>query len=304
MVMAMNQRKPDFFIVGAPKCGTTAMNDYLRQHPHIFMPERKDISYFGMDLKFGGLRISREEYLSLFQEANGVLRIGESSVWYLYSRTAAQEIKSFSPSASIIVMLRNPVDMLYAQHSQFLYNCNEDIPDFETALEAEQVRKQGERIPRQSHFVEGLFYHETGKYSEQIERYFDVFGRENVHVILYDDFKQDTAKAYEDTVAFLGVASSFRPIFQIINPSKTLRSRRLQELLVAPPPVLTKIFKQVTPSSLQGYFLKRLKRLNTQYTSRPALDPVLRRRLQVEFEPEVQRLSDLLGRDLSSWSSA
>ena len=300
----LNQLKPDFFIVGAPKCGTTAMNGYLRQHPQIFMPERKDLTYFGMDLEFERPRLSRDEYLSLFREANGVSRIGESSVWYMYSKTAAEEIKSFSPSASIIVMLRNPVDMLYAQHSQFLYNCNEDIPDFETALEAEPERKQGKRIPRQSHFVEGLFYRETAKYTEQLLRYFDTFGHRNVHVILYDDFKQDTAKAYRDTLVFLGVEPSFRPTFQVINPNKTLRSRRLQELLVAPPPLLTKIYKQVTPPSLQGQVIKRLKRMNTQHTQRPPLDPDLRQRLQVEFQPEVQRLADLLGRDLSSWSSS
>ncbi len=302
--MAMNQRQPDFFIVGAPKCGTTAMNGYLRQHPQIFMPERKDISFFGTDLKFGRPRISREEYLSLFREANGVLRIGESSVWYLYSKTAAEEIKSFTPSASIIVMLRNPVDMLYAQHSQFLYNCNEDIADFESALAAEDARKQGKLIPQQAHFVEGLFYRETIKYAEQVQRSFDVFGRKNVHVIVYDDFKRDTASVYKETLAFLGVDPFFHATFQIINPNKTLRSRRLQEFLVAPPPVLTKMYKRIAPQSLQGHLLKRLKRMNTQHTSRPALDPILRRRLQVEFQPEVKRLADLLGRDLSSWSSS
>ena len=302
--MVLKQRQPDFFVVGAPKCGTTAMNGYLRQHHQIFMPERKDISYFGTDLKFERPRISRDEYLSLFREANGALRVGESSVWYLYSRTAAAEIKSFSYAASIIVMLRNPVDMLYAQHSQFLYNCNEDISDFATALEAEPDRKQGKRIPRQAHFVEGLFYRETAQYAEQLQRYFNTFGRKNVHVIIYDDFKQDTAKAYADTLIFLGVDPSFHPTFQIINPNKTLRSRRLQELLVAPPPMLTRIYKQIAPSSLQGQLMKRLKRMNTQHTQRPALDPGLRQRLQVEFQPEIKRLADLLGRDLSSWSSS
>jgi hypothetical protein len=222
----------------------------------------------------------------------------------MYSKRAAEEIKSFSPSASIIVMLRNPVDMLYAQHSQFLYNCNEDIPDFETALKAEADRKQGRQIPRQAHFVEGLFYRETAKYAEQVQRYYDVFGREKVYIILYDDFKRDTAEVYGEVLAFLGVDPSYRPPFQVINPNKTLRSRRLQQLLVSPPPVLTKIYKKFTPSALQGRLLKRLKRMNTQHTTRPSLDPDLRRRLQVEFQPEVQRLADLLGRDLSSWSSS
>lgn len=301
---AINQCQPDFFIVGAPKCGTTAMNGFLRQHPQIFMPERKDISYFGSDLEFGRYRISKEEYLSLFQDVEGALQIGESSVWYLYSKTAAEEIKCFAPSARIIVMLRNPVDMLYAQHSQFLFNLNEDIPDFMEALEAEPDRKQGRRIPPQAHFVQGLFYRETIKYAEQLKRYFDVFGREKVHVILFDDFKRDTAKAYKDILAFLNVDTSFHPVFQVINPNKTPRSRRLQEFLVAPPSILTGIFKRVTPKNVQGRFLKRLRRLNTQYTSRPVLDPALRQCLQVEFLPEVQQLSELLGRDLSSWSSS
>jgi hypothetical protein len=301
--MAQYERQPDFFIVGAPKCGTTAMNGYLRQHPQIFMPERKDITYFGTDLQFRRPRILLEEYLSLFKYANGARRIGETSVWYLYSKKAAQEIKSFAPSARIIVMFRNPINMLYAQHSQFLYNCNEDIVSFEAALEAEVHRKQGKRIPQQSHFVEGLFYRETIKYSEQLERYYEVFEPKNVHVIIFDDFKRETAKVYHETLTFLDVEASFQPKFQIINSNKTLRSKHLQQLLIAPSPVLVKILHKITPNSLRGRVAQRLRKLNTRYVDRPALDPVLRRRLQVKFQPEVQRLATLLGRDLSSWSS-
>lgn len=302
--MVKDQRQPDFFIVGAPKCGTTAMNGYLRQHPQIFMPERKDITYFGSDLEFRQPRISLQEYLSLFRDANGASRIGEASAWYLYSKKAAEEIKPFSPSAKIIIMLRNPVDMLYAQHSQFLYNCNEDIASFEAALEAEAERKRGERIPQQSHFVEGLFYRETIKYAEQVERYFEVFGRNNVHVIVFDDFKRDTSAVYRETLAFLDVDASFQPQFRIINSNKSLRSRYLQELLVAPSPLLVKILHKVTPHPLQGRLWMRLRKFNARYEDRPAMDPVLRRRLQIEFQPEVRRLADLLGRDLSFWSSS
>jgi hypothetical protein len=301
--MKQNFRQPDFFIIGAPKCGTTALNDYLRQHPQIFMPERKDITYFGMDLKFRQPRMSLEQYLSLFQDANGAANIGETSVWYLYSKKAAEEIRTFAPSAKMVVMLRNPVDMLYAQHSQFLYNCNEDIVNFEAALEAEGQRKDGKRIPEKSHFVEGLFYRETIKYAEQLERYLDVFGPKNVHVIIFDDFKRDTARVYCDTLSFLGVDVSFQPKLQIINSNKTLRSRQLQKLLIAPSPLLIKVLNKITPDPLRGRLWMRLKKLNTRYVDRPALDPVVRRRLQVEFQPEVQRLAALLGRDLSTWSS-
>lgn len=302
-VMAQIQRQPDFFIVGAPKCGTTAMNDYLRQHPQIFMPERKDITYFGSDLQFSRPRISHEQYISLFRDANGAARIGETSVWYLYSKNGAQEIKSFAPSARIIVMLRNPVDMLYAQHSQFLFNCNEDIPDFEAALEAETHRKQGKNIPRQSHFVQGLFYRETVKYSEQLERYFGVFGRKNVHVMLFDDFKRDTRKSFAETVGFLGVEEEFQPAFQVINSNKVVRSRRLQEFLVAPPSILVQTFHKLVPAHLHGRLLMQLRKINMRKKDRPALDPLVRKRLQAEFESEVIRLGKLLRRDLSTWSN-
>lgn len=302
--MTKAEQRPDFFIVGAPKCGTTAMNDYLRQHPQVFMPERKDITYFGADLKFRHPRISRDEYLSLFRDANGAARIGETSVWYLYSKTAAQEIKSFSPSARIIVMLRNPVDMLHAQHSQFLYNCNEDIISFEEALAAEEQRKRGERIPVQAHFVDGLFYKETVKYSEQVERYFKIFGRSNVRVILFDDFKRDIAREYAAALSFLDVDPSFQPTFQIINSNKALRSQLLQKFLVSPHPLLTRVLDRVPLYSLRGKLLKRLKKLNTRYVDRPALDPVLRQRVQIQLQPEVQRLEDLLGCDLTSWSNS
>src|SRR5581483_10240451 len=158
-------RRPDFFIVGAPKSGTTALSEYLKPHPQIFIPDIKDVSFFGSDLYFTMPRITAEEYAAAFAAARDELRVGEASVWYLYSKCAAAEIKEYSPDASIIIMLRNPVDMLYAQHSEFLYNCNEDIPDFGAALEAEAERKRGRRVPARAHLVQGLFYRETARYS-------------------------------------------------------------------------------------------------------------------------------------------
>lgn len=299
--MIENIRRPDFFIVGAPKSGTTAMNDFLRQHPQVFMPRLKDITFFGQDLQFRRPRISQERYLSLFLEADGAQRAGEASVWYLYSKLAAEEIKAFSPAASIIAMLRNPVDMLYAQHSEFLHNCNEEIDDFEAALDAEEDRKQGKCLPKTVHLVEGLFYRETAKYAEQVRRYIDVFGRENVHVIIFDDFKQDTDKVYQQTLQYLGVDPNFRPKFQRVNSNKVLRNRRMQEFLVAPPLLLKYVFDAIIPPQYSGRLLPYLRRLNTRYVERPPLDPALRKRLQLEFKPEVKQLSKLLNRDLSHW---
>jgi hypothetical protein len=297
-------RIPSFFIVGAPKSGTTALNHYLKQHPEIFVPDMKDVSFFGSDLCFTGERITKEQYIGAFSRANGERQVGESSVWYLYSKRAAAEIKRFSPGARIIAMLRNPVDMLYAQHSTFLYNCNEDIVDFEQALNVEEARKRGMRIPKTAHFVAGLFYRETVKYVEQVKRYFDVFSRENVHIIIYDDFKTDTDGAFKQTLQFLGVNPNFQVEPEIINSNKVVLNRRVQEFLVAPPPFLVSAYVAIMPRSLQGRFIRRLRYANARHTQRSPLDPDTRQRLQAEFSPEVERLSELLGRDLMFWCGA
>lgn len=294
-------KKPDFFIVGAPKCGTTAMNHYLGQHPEIFIPDLKELHFFGSDLKFNRHRPNREEYLALFQEAGREKRVGEASVWYLYSKEAAEEIKEFCPTADIIIMLRNPVDMLYSLHSQMLYTGNEDIADFEVALEAEEDRKQGLRIPSTALFVPGLFYRETVEYSRQVERYLNVFGREHVHVIIFDDFRKYADDLLKKTFQFLGVNPDFQPDLRIVNANKQIRSRKLQRFLNSPPQVTRRFGRAFATTKVRQRILKGLKSYNTNYESRYSMDPQLRRRLQAEFAPEVEELSRLLDLDLRYW---
>ncbi|GAB4536633.1 MAG: sulfotransferase [Anaerolineae bacterium] len=294
-------RGPDFFIVGAPKCGTTSMNDYLRQHPEIFMPAQKELHFFGTDLNSPVYVREKDKYLAYFSEACDEKRVGEASVWYLYSRRAAKEIKDFCPSASIIIMLRNPVDMLYSLHSQFLYNGNEDIKDFEAALDAEEDRKRGLRIPKSALLVEGLFYRETAKYVHQVRRYLETFGSENVHIVIYDDFKNDTSKTYRDTLYFLGVDETFKPNFRVINPNKRVRSWALHSFLWRHPEIVVRLGRALVPRPWYTRFLSAVKRWNLQYKPRPPMNPHLRRRLQLEFAPEVEMLSELLGRDLTYW---
>ena len=118
---------PDFFIVGAPKCGTTAMADYLGQHPEIGMCPRKETHVFATDLsermamRRGQRPMSRERFLNLFADLQEERLRGEASVWHLYSASAAAEIAAFQPQARIIVMLRSPVEMLPSLHSQFVF---------------------------------------------------------------------------------------------------------------------------------------------------------------------------------------
>jgi hypothetical protein len=293
-------RTPDFFIVGAPKCGTTALNDYLAKHPEIFMAE-KELHYFGTDIVLRYQRMKLEEYLGKFRLAGDKKRVGEASVWYLSSRKAALEIKEFCPHADIIIMLRNPVDMLYSLHSQLVYNGDEDIEDFEAALRAEEDRRRGLRIPRATMYPGGLQYRQIARYADQIKRYFDVFPREKILIILYDDLKNDTAAVYRDTLRFLKVRDDFQPELRITNPNKIVRSKELLNFLVDTPSGVMRLARTLMPEALRRKVKNGLNRLNTKFQKRMPMDPGMRQKLTNEFAPEIDRLGDLIGRDLSMW---
>ncbi len=296
-------RKPDFFIVGAAKCGTTAMNDYLGQHPEIFVPELKEIHYFGkdLDMRLARERDTLEDYIARFEGGEGAKRAGEASVWYIYSRTAAQEIKDFEPDARIIIMLRDPVEFMYSQHSQAMHNAlgDEDILDFAEALAAEEDRFHGRRpVPPQTTMPDQVYYRRIARFTEQVQRYYDSFPRERVHVIVFDDFKADNLGTVQGTYRFLGVDPSFVPETPVINPNKTYRSwtmRKIQQRIPARA-------KDLVPSALRQKASDAIYALNRTYQPRQPMDPALRAELRREFAPEVAALGALIGRDLSHWS--
>jgi hypothetical protein len=294
--------RPDFFIVGAFKAGTTSLYEYLRQHPQVFMPFHKEPMYFGQDLDPRYRRMTEAEYLHLFDDATEGQRVGEASPGYLYSASAPQEIRAFSPGARIIVMLRNPVDVMYAQHSQLLFNQREDLVDFADALEAEPDRRDGRRIPAGSLRREALLYRDSVRFADQLRRWFDAFGRERVHVIVYDDLRDDPAAVVRATFEFLGVDPDVPVDLAARNQNRRARSGAIQRLVFRPPGVL----RRVVPWLRRFPLVHRLRDAIVNANSRPELrrqmDPDLRRRLTAEMGPQVEELGRLIGRDLSEWS--
>jgi hypothetical protein len=292
---------PDFYIVGAFKCGTTALYDYLRPHPQIFMPFHKEPLFFGDDLTRRYGRMMRQQYEALFADAQPGQRIGEASAWYLYSRSAAEEIKAAAPGARILAMLRTPVDVMYAHHSQLLFNVEEDIADFGAALAAEPERRAGRRIPAGPLRVENLYYRESVRFAEQLRRYLDAFGPERVHVIVFDDFVADTPGTYRSVLVFLGVDPTFAPGFAVSNPNKRVRFRALQRLVYQPPGPLLRLVPVIRRFPLAHAVRERVLRLNSSAARRAPMDPELRQRLLDELAPQITELGQLIGRDLSGW---
>jgi hypothetical protein len=311
-----SSKRPNFFIVGAAKCGTTALCHYLAKHPDVFVA-RTEPAFFGADLHLGPqfqlYRRYPEEYFSLFDGWGDQARGGEKSVWYLFSKTAAVEIKAFNPDALIIIMLREPTAMLYSLYHEFLAVGNEHLPTFEEALAAEDDRRAGRRLNRQTFLAQMLVYRETVRFYEQVKRYFDVFGRERVHVIIYDDFSTQTAEVFRKTLAFLGVAyDGIPPEFKVVNGNangdNSVRSTILRAIMN------DRMLRQAAvdlrnwlPYSVFTAMRKTWVKLNEfNFRESPAkrrpMDPELKLSLLREFAPEVERLSELLGRDLTHWS--
>lgn len=303
-------RRPDLFIVGAPKCGTTAMTQYLASHPDLYMA-RKEMHFFGSDLKFGTQFYRRDlaAYLEEFRAWNGQPRAGEASVWYLFSTSAAAEIKAFSPDARILIMLRDPVEMIHSLYCYFRFDGNEFLPTFAEALEAETDRRAGRRLGRRTYFPQGLAYRQTARYAEQVQRYLEAFGRERVRVVVYDDFAADTEAVCRQTLEFLELdPSRMETEFQIINSARRVRNPALQSVLGEP--LVRSAVLAIRPWLPQAVFRAlrsvegRLLRFNARVEPRPPLEPRLRDQLRHELASETEALGRLLGRDLSAWNGA
>lgn len=296
-------RFPDFYIAGAPRSGTTFMYEYLGRHPDVFMPERKEPNYFCTDLDSGSYLDSvsfirsESEYLKLFRNARAGQLIGEGSTWYLFSRDAAARIHGVRPDARIIIMLRDPIEMIYSLHGRRRFGGTETL-SFSDALDAEPERRRGLQLPPRPRNVKALLYREVAAYAEQVRRYFDIFGGDQVHVIIFDDFKEDPIAAYQATLAFLGLPHVALPSVTVVNAASRRRSERLHRMLLTPWVVW--LGRAIVPPSLRPTIGLILDRVNAAPDSRTRLDPSLRRRLTSEMRSDVAKLGELLGRDLES----
>ncbi len=295
-------KRPDFFIVGAFKAGTTAMYEYLRAHPQIFMSVPKEPMYFGRDLTPRYRRMTEDESLGLFRDARPEQKAGEASPWYLYSRSAPTEINAFEPNSKVIIMLRNPVDVMYAQHSQLVFNQREDLTDFAAALDAEPDRLRGDRIPADAIRPEALYYRQSVRFPEQVQRYLEVFGRERVHFIVFDDLVADVGSVYRATLEFLGVDPTVPVDPSVYNPNRQARSGLVQRLIFAPRGPLRGLFGRLRRLPIAHRVRDALVSANSARAQRAEMDAQLRVRLTEEFAPQVAQLGTIIGRDLSAWS--
>ena len=298
--------KPSFFIVGAPKCGTTALYEYLRPHPHIFMPEIKEPHFFAKDLGTYPRIKTLEDYLALFADATSDhLQAGEASVYYLRSSVAIPNLREFDPAAKLIAMFRNPVDMVYSLHSQLLHVSEETVADFATAWRLQERRARGLDLPPGIRSPLLVQYYQVGQFGTQVQRMLSCFPREQVKLILYDDFAASPERIYDEVIGFLALPHDGRTEFPRINENKGVRLPWLRRFYRKPPPALREAVRSLK-RAVGGETLSAAKRklvaLNTVRERRAPLPPELRAELAAAFRDEVALLGRLMDRDLSHWT--
>jgi hypothetical protein len=303
----MSHDVPNLFIVGGPRCGTSAIFRLLAQHPAISVSSPKETYYFCVDFHEEsdsyagkGMRFpirSEEKYLALFSDLSRTV-VAEATPAYLYSRVAASRICAFNPDARILAIVRDPVVMLQSLHAKMVSRGQEDLRDFRQAIEAEPARRAGRRLPGGLFWPSSLYYSEWVKFTEQIERYRKTFPAHRVKTVVYDDFQRDNLATYADVVSFLGL-TAFRPECGQVNENRSPQFPALSRAVARYGDLR---IKNLLPFQARRRLMRWLLRINLKPARRPPLDRGFRRELIARFRPEVESLGRMLQRDLvSAW---
>ena len=310
---------PNFFIVGAPKAGTTSLYACLDQHAQVYMSPLKETNYFAFEVRpenfsektrpiiaremqalqeylrgdlrekrFGGLVCAWEDYLQLFKNVSDEIAIGEATPCYLWSPSAARNIAERIPGAKIIINLRNPADRAFSQYLQML-NAGVIRRSFRDQINANLQCKTQQFGPAWPLL-------EFGLYHDQIKRYLSAFPRSQIHISFYEDLERAPQRFLSSLFAFLGVDADVVPdlsqrfheptVPKFVGAAYFLKKWRVWPYL-----------RRLAPRSLEP----RMRLLLARPRASLAMEPADRAFLVDYYREDVQRLAKLLRRDLSSW---
>ena len=300
----MKNKLPNFLIVGAAKSGTSSLHNYLNQHPEVFMPS---YNKQGMKVKEPRFLIKElvqhklhngvwewEEYKSLFNDVKNESSIGESTVLYLYYyEHAIDNIKKYlGENVKVIIMLRNPTDRAFSAYTHVARSVREQL-SFEEALEIEH-----ERLELDPTLTPMVMYKDMGLYYNMVKAYLDNF--ENVHIIMYEDFKTDTAKVVEKTLEFLELNSKL----SIDTGSKHNVGGNIWKIpflkhFFMKDNIVKKLFRMVVSFSLRKKVMIFIESILKQ-KSKP-INKKIRDNLVIFFKEDISKLEQLLQINLKHW---
>lgn len=284
---------PNLILLGAQKSGSTAVYDWLSQHPDIYgNPAMKDFPYFsnpeyydrGLPWFAGNFRGHRAERYIL-----------HGYVHYLFfGREIARRLQDFNPESRLIMLLRNPVDRAFSGWLQARKTGNESTESFAEAIQADrlgQLTNLRARVDR-SYLTHGL-------YARQIQEYLEVFPRQQIHIELYDSIQDDPAAACTKLFKFLGISSDFQPQLRKKNVYGKPRFPAIESLIQRGIP--SRLLHKIVPLSLRSRLRQQVRALNTIAVAKPQLDAGLRAELENYYAQDILRLQEITGRNLQHW---
>lgn len=310
----LGHRAPDFFVVGHPKCGTTALYHLLRGQPDIFLPSLKEPMFLASDMKPTrsspmnlGLPQTMHEYLGLFSQATPNQLIGDMSTTYLVSKCAAANIKAVNEEPRIVAIFREPASFLRSLHLQALRDHNENVKRLGRALALEERRLSGKHIPRKCYRPQALCYTDYLAYTTQLKRYHDVVGKDRILTLIYDDLRLNWDDTVDRILSFLGVTPlQTKTAPPESNTALRVRSQTLDEsitrVLLGYGPVskfAKRMLQGIIPPHRRADLVVGL-RERIIYSRPLPVDGGVMHDIRVRFRDEVERFGDYIGRNLIS----
>jgi hypothetical protein len=289
--------KPNFFIIGAPKCGTTSLASWLAEHPNVFMSPVKEPNFFNTDMK-KHRNFTHKEYNQLFANAESHhFRVGEASSNYLYSKDAVPNILDYVDNSSdvkFIVSIRNPIDMAVSWHGEMLRSGHEVVKNFSKAWHLQEKRAEGKSLPTFSEQA-SLLYGPICQLGTQLERVLHLVDNEKVHIVVLDDLKADAMLEYEKILDFLGLTNDGRKQFLVYNEARSLHPWAARFTLVVN-------WVKGRFHIRRGFGLnKSVNRRLFQPGGKALISSEMHEELRKYFKNDIAILGKILDRDFSNW---
>jgi hypothetical protein len=290
--------KPNFFVVGAAKAGTTSVYSWLKQHPEIFVPQVKEPSFFVHGYGYSNW----EEYLKLFENGREKKAIGDTSASYLAAPEAPEWIHETLGTVKIIMVLRNPTHRAFSLHSWMVMEGYEKFSSFEKALEEEETRFFDQHFYwHNPEYFWDYIYFRSGLYFAQVKRYPDVFGSKNVKIFLFEEIVNSPLQVFHEICDFLEISTTFTPNFTYENPSVLPRFATLQNLIRTNFDVAAGKLRHSRLHQPVRSLEKQLIEWNKKIGCKPNMLPQTEKKLRQMYQEDVKSLSSLIGRELSNW---
>jgi len=284
------ERWPNFFIVGVPKAGTTSLHEYLKIIPGIYMSPEKEPNFFSAKTIHEdgpGIPIrSKKKYLDLFKKVKDEKIIGESSPNYLADPDAPKLIHQVSPKAKILVSLRNPVERLFSHYLMYRGVGRIKI-SFSELIEKESKQEYDYGKLRLS--LKSSFY------SNHVKRYIDIFGKDQVKIIFFEDLRKDANSVLKEILKFLDVSYSVENFeAEVHNPYSEARGKISKKILTD-----MKV-RKLAKSGIIPLPTRRFLRHKVLMKKQPKqeIDETDRSTLEKFYHDDVQKLKNILGREL------